>query len=107
VEQGLLQFGKKFNALAAVMAEPSIKVGDCVEFYYNWKHQPETAEQYAKWQEHRRLVSSVRFSISCSVSFGVSTVKLLFYKTLECASVAVASFVFSMPTCVLCMLFTA
>jgi hypothetical protein len=61
VEQGLLQFGKKFNALAAVMAEPSIRVCDCVEFYYNWKHQPETAEQYAKWQEHRRLVSRVRF----------------------------------------------
>ena len=33
VEQGLLQFGKKFNALAAVMAEPYIKVSDCVEFY--------------------------------------------------------------------------
>jgi hypothetical protein len=66
VEQGLLQFGKKFNALAAVMGEPAIKVCDCVEFYYNWKHQPETAVQYAKWQEHRRLVS---YSICASTPF--------------------------------------
>jgi hypothetical protein len=62
VEAGLLQFGKKFNAVAAVMADPRITVKDCIEFYYNWKHQDK--EPYAKWQEHRQLVRH-RLHLSC------------------------------------------